>query len=232
MTVVMSSCSGVSKLKGIAKLTNDSLIKVLLNLKTGINADTLSNVLKKLGQNGARKLSGLLPAKNAEWLRKSKLTEITLDVDSTVKGVSGNQVGAAKGFNPMKRGAKSYHLLLVFVSEMKLLYHSWFRTGSAYTSNGIIEFLRKVRTSLPDSIEKVFFRADSGFFNGKLFDLLESKEYRWDYLVKVRNLKGLLGKQTWTTLDQRTAICSFSYKGASWKKTRKLKAIRIIERYE
>jgi len=68
---------------------------------------------------------------------------------------------------------KSYHPLLVFVSEMKLLYHTWFRTGSAYTANGIVDFLKGVEVSLPENIAKVFFRADSGFFSGKLFDLLE-----------------------------------------------------------
>jgi hypothetical protein len=30
----------------------------------------------------------------------------------------------------------------------------------------------------------VFFRADTGFFAGRLFDLLES--FCWDYLVKVK----------------------------------------------
>ena len=38
--------------------------------------------------------------------------------------------------------------------------------------------------ALPDSIKTVFFRADSGFFNGQLFDLLE--EVRHEYLVKAK----------------------------------------------
>jgi len=94
--------------------------------------------------------------------------------------------------------AKSYHPLLVFVSGMKLLYHTWFRTGSAYTSNGIVGFLQEVEASLPATIEKVFFRADSGFFSGMLLDLLEF--FGWDYLVKVKlkNLEKLLQSQAWT----------------------------------
>jgi len=61
---------------------------------------------------------------------------------------------------------------------MKLLYHTWFRTGSAYTANGIVDFLKEVEASLPENIAKVFFRADSGFFSGKLFDLLESFDWK------------------------------------------------------
>ena len=77
------------------------------------------------------------------------------------------------------------------VSELKLLVNSWFRTGSAYTSNGICELIKQTAAILPSNIKKIFFRADSGFFSGKLFDLLES--LGWTYLVKVKlkNLKKL-----------------------------------------
>ena len=168
-----------------------------------------------------------------DGLRESGLNSITLDADSTVKSVCGNQEGAAKGFNTTKKGAKSYHPLLVFISEMKLLYHTWFRTGSAYTSNGIVDFLKEVKTSLPKTIKEVFFRADSGFFSGGLFDLLES--YSWDYLVKVKlkNLKKLLESKTWETIEglEDVAICEFTYKAHGWGKPRTLKAIRSVKEY-
>ena len=43
-----------------------------------------------------------LLSKNAQWLHESGLENITLDADSTVKSVCGNQEGAAKGFNTTK----------------------------------------------------------------------------------------------------------------------------------
>ena len=74
----------------------------------------------------------------------------------------GNQEDAEKG-------------LLVFVSEMKMLYHSW-------------------------------FRADSRFFLGKLFDLLEF--FSWDYLVnvKLQNLEDLLKVQKWTDVAKKLTV--------------------------
>jgi hypothetical protein len=61
---------------------------------------------------------------------------------------------------------------------------------------------------------KVFFRADSGFFSGELFALLES--FVWDYLAKVelKNLEYLLGQQTLASLKVKKdiAICEFAYK--------------------
>ena len=203
ISIAMSSFCGINRICKIASFTGDGLVRALLKLDKAINenrvcelteGNAISATLKKLGQSGARKLQMLLLTKNARWLEVSGLESITLDADSTVKSVCGNQQGAAKGFNSTKKGAKCYHPLLVFVSEMKLLYHTWFRTGSAYTSNGIVDFLKEVGASLPTNITKVFFRADSGFFSGELFDLLES--FGWDYLVKVKlkNLAGLLKK--------------------------------------
>ena len=93
--------------------------------------------------------------------------------ENAISATLKNLESAEKGFNTTKKGARSYHPLLVFVSEMKLLYHTWFRTGSAYTANGVVEFLKEVQSSLPWNVRKVFFRADSGFFSGNLFDLLE-----------------------------------------------------------
>lgn len=232
-SVVMSSFCGINRICRIASFTGDGLVRVLLKLNEAVNENAISIALKKLGQSGARKLQSFLLSKNSHWLKESGLTNITLDADSTVKSVCGNQEGAAKGFNTTKKGAKSYHPLLVFVSEMKLLYHTWFRTGSAYTSNGIVDFLKEVKNSLPETIEKVFFRADSGFFSGELFDLLES--YGWDYLVKVKlkNLEKLLESKTWEPVKGKKdmAICEFTYKANGWSKSRRLKAIRSVKEY-
>ena len=228
MAITLASISGISRINKIAAFSGDGLVKTLLKLDKAINENAISVALKGMGQKGARKLQMLLLSKNAQWLAKSGLKSITLDADSTVKSVCGSQEGAAKGYNTTKKGAKSYHSLLVSVSEMKLLYHTWFRTGSAYTSNGIVDFLKEVKASLPKTVEKVFFRADSGFFSGKLFDLLES--FNWDYLVKVKlkNLEGLLQQQNWVPVkgQEDVAICEFLYKANGWSKPRVLKAIR------
>ena len=167
-------------------------MKSLLGLRKRINKDALADRLKELSQRGAWTLQAYLLEKKSRWLKNTGLTSVTLDADSTVSMVYGNQQRAAKGFNEKKKVAKSYHPLLVFVSEMKLLYHSWFRTGTAYTSNGIEDFLKEVKTSLLDTIKKIFFRAYSGFFKDPLLELLEV--YGWDYLIKVKlkNLHELL----------------------------------------
>jgi len=233
MAITLASISGIGRICRIATFSGDGLVKALLRFRKGINENAISATLKNLGQSGARKLQMLLLSRNTRWLRESGLENVTLDADSTVKSVCGHQQGAEKGYNTTKKGAKSYHSLLVFVSEMKLLYHAWLRTGSAYTANGIVDFLKEVKASLPENIKRVFFRADSRFFSGALFDLLET--YSWDYLVKVKlkNLEKLPKTQIWVELidNKYVVICSFAYKANGWDKPRVLKAIRTVKEY-
>ncbi|NQU88234.1 MAG: IS1380 family transposase [Mariniphaga sp.] len=231
--LILILISGIRQICRIAAFSGDGLVKAILKLDKTINKNTIYTILKYLKQSGVSKLQMLLLSKNAHWLHKSGIESIMMDDDSTVKSVCDNHKGAEKGFNTTKKGAKSYHPMLVFVSEMKLLYHTWFRSGAAYTSNGIVDFLKEVKASLPKNIAKVFFRADSGFFSGGLFDLLES--FNWYYLVKVKlkNLKRLLQLQTWLEIEGQkdVAICEFIYTAKGWSKPRILRAMRSVKEY-
>jgi hypothetical protein len=233
LSIILASLSGVNRMVRIAHFTRDSLVLALLKLKSHLNKDVIGTRFKELGQRGALCLQEYLLGFNKRFLKTTRLTQIVIDTDSTVNTVYGHQDGAAKGFNSSKKGAVSYHNLLCFVSNTKLLLNSWFRTGSAYTSNGIVEFLKQTKAFLPESITHVFFRADSGFFSGALFDLLEG--FGWRYLVKVklRNLKQLLSQQKWLPVEGKKDIwiCEFDYEGSGWKKKRKLKAIRTIKKW-
>lgn len=232
LSVVLASLAGVHRLKRIGHFTRDVLVMNLLGLWKGLNKDTISTRLKEMGQAGSIRLQEFLFEWQKQWTKTHMTDYITLDADSTVQTVYGNQQGAAKGYNSKKKGAKSYHPLLIFASELKIVLNSWFRTGSAYTSNGICDFIQQTAAILPVRIKHVLFRADSGFFNGALFDLLES--YGWIYLVKVKlkNLKSLLEMQQWQILkdNPHIAICEFEYRSNSWKKARRLKVIRSIKK--
>ena len=223
--------SGINRISRISNFTQDELVKSLLNLSTRINKDALSKRLKKLGEAGAKKFRDFQLQFNAKFLEKSKLEHITLDADSTVMLSYGNQQGAEKGYNPQKPGAKSYHPLLVFVSELKLLYHSIFRKGSVYTSTGIVDLLAEIKESLPSNITKVFFRADSGFYSEALMSYIESIE-AWDYLIKIkfRGLKTLLEAQQWEKVQGAKGVEMCEFKHISGKgKERTIKAVRTIK---
>jgi hypothetical protein len=93
------------------------------------------------------------------------------------------QQGAKKGYNPKKPSRASHHPLMAFVSECKMVANFWLRSGDTYTSNNIEAFL-------DDTFEKLsgkrigLLRADSGFYDRKVFQYLESKNI--PYIIAAR----------------------------------------------
>lgn len=150
-----------------------------------------------------------------------------IDIDSTVDSVCGTQEGAAKGYNPKKKGALSYHPQLAFLAGSKEILQAWFRTGSAYTSNGIVEFVKQLLAHLPNRM-RIIVRADSGYFVGALLDLLDA--YGHGYLIKVKfkNLIALLTRQQWTAIAGQPGWeqCTFDYRCGEWKVSRRFVAVR------
>jgi hypothetical protein len=104
------------------------------------------------------------------------------------------------GYNPHERGAASYHSLLAFCAETKEILQGWHRTGNAYTSNAVDEFMRQLLTHLPNRI-RILFRCYSGFFVGNLMDLLD--DLGRDYIIKAKfnGLKSMLETKVWTKIN-------------------------------
>ncbi len=118
LSVILASLSGVNRLTSIATFTWDLLIQCALGLVKGLNKDVVSTELKRLGQSGARLLEDMFGYRVKRVLEESGREELTVDADSTVRMVYGKQEGAAKGFNPKKRGAWSYHPIIIFATEI------------------------------------------------------------------------------------------------------------------
>ena len=138
-------------------------MQALLNLKKNLNKDVIGERLK-LQVKGSLLFQEYTFEKVSQWIEKSNLTAITIDCDSTIQTVYGNQEGAAKGYNPGKKGAKSYHSLLAFISQMRIVVNNRFRTGSAsYTSNGILSFIEQTAAILPAKIKEVFSERTADF---------------------------------------------------------------------
>ena len=156
-----------------------------------------------------------------------------IDVDSTVKTVYGEPEGAAKGYNPHKRGAKSYHPLLAFCTATKEILQGWLRTGNAYTSNGVVEFMQQLLAHLPTRVQ-VVFRGDSGFFVGALLALLEARGHGYLIKVKLKNLTALLARKDWTAVPGQAGweCCEFLYACQDWNRLRRFVAVRLDTRID
>jgi len=154
-----------------------------------------------------------------------------IDVDSTVKTVFGFQEGAAKGYNPFKRGALSYNPQVAFCSETKEILQAWLRTGCAYTSNGIVEFMRQLVVHMPQQM-RIVFRGDSGYFVGELLEWLDAKRNGYLIKVKLKGLVGLLDKQAWHAVPNTPGWqqCEFIHQCGTWSRGRRFVAVRRLKK--
>jgi hypothetical protein len=230
--IIYANLCGIYRLSKISTFMKDSLVSKLLRLKGGFEDSNLKARLVQLGERGSHELLETGLNFSRRCVERCGLSRITIDCDSTEETVFGHQQGAEKGYNPKNKGKRCYHPLICFCSEMKIIVNTWFRPGNTYTANGIVEFMKQTLAALPKKVKQVFFRADSGFFNGDLFDLLEEEGH--EYLVKAKltaKIKAELQAQKWKVINTHMAVCEFEYMAYGWSKSRNMYGVRIVKQY-
>lgn len=226
--IALGAVSGIKHLKNLHILREDRVLRTLFKWNKFPHATTFGRIIRLFTPKHCNELSEVEAAARQKVWHKKWLKRVVLDMDSTVRGVYGKQEGAAKGYNPHKKGQKSYHPLLCFIAETRECLHNWFRTGSAYSANGCVDFMRECLVRLPKAILSVIVRGDSAFFDGKLLEFLELENAQYIVKVKMRGLKHLLSGQRWEKVKNKPGIemTTFEYRCADWAKSRKFVAIR------
>lgn len=92
-------------------------------------------------------------------------TSYWFDFDSTVRTLYGRQEGVVKGYNPKKKGAKSYHPLLCTEPRLGDCLGGRLRHGNASSSDGVLEMLDEVLGIIPAGARDLRARADAGFYD-------------------------------------------------------------------
>ncbi len=227
---------GARSISQCVVLWSDAVLRRVAGWRWFPDESTVGRLFKELTERHVSELETLVhAARKRVWARalRAGTSRIAIqcqkwvDADSSVKTVYGRQQGTAKGYNPHKRGAPSYHPLLAFCTDTKEILQAWFRTGSAYTSNGIVEFMKQLLAQLPD-YHRIVFRADSGFFVGALMDLLDLGGHGYLIKVKLRGLAQLLAQQHWTPIRHQPGWeqCEFQYRANDWNAPRFFVAVR------
>jgi len=111
---------------------------------------------------------------------------LVIDVDSFVGEVCGYlKQGAAYGYTRIF----GYHPILATRADTREALHIRLRKGSANTQKGIKRFCEELiaRVERAGATGTKLLRADSGFWNTTVFELLEKAG--WQYSIGVRNIK-------------------------------------------
>ena len=151
----------------------------------------------------------------------------TLDFDSMMIVREGSQEGAAKGYNPKRPGRPSYHPLLVFVSDVRMIANYWLRSGNTASSTNYITFLEDTLLMLGGK-RVGLVRMDSGFFAKDILDCLEKKELHYIVTCRFNNrIKySLTHECAWVEITDGLEISEMTYQANGWEKPRRIMMVR------
>jgi hypothetical protein len=221
----------LSRLSDVLLLRVDKVFQKIVDFSDYPHQSTFSRFLQRFTVPAAKKIgevnvSLMMRTRNDlqgyEWL--------TLDFDSYVRTVYGNQQRARVGYNPKKRGRKSFHPLFCFIGETRDFLWGRFRPGNRYSGQGAKGFLRECLKMLPQRRRNIRARGDSGFFDGGFLEELERKGIGYAIAAKLyASIQYLLGGLDYRDIGDGIAVAEFRYQG-SWKKERRMVAIRELIR--
>ncbi len=158
-----------------------------------------------------------------------RLNLVTVDTDTTVHTLFGNQMGGRKGYNPKNKGKKSYQPILSFIAETREYAAGALRTGDRFDGREIAEHLECVGKSLPARVKIVYARADSGFYCWQAVEAYEKKNWRFIVVArKTARLVDQLQTAKWkrSPLTDADVQCEFAYQPDGWGKACRFLALR------
>lgn len=138
---------------------------------------------------------------------------ITLDLDSHVSPVYGRQQRAGRGYNPKKKGRRSYHPLFCFIGETRDYLAGLLRSGKHHTSYQAIPFLKGILKKLPAHIQKIRLRADSGFFSVDFLKFLVKRSIEFYVVVPLQPWiqKKIWGIKDWKDIGWGVEVSELEY---------------------
>lgn len=154
------------------------------------------------GRFSQRRNTEVFPELQKWFIDQIEIDNITLDIDSTVITRSGKQEGAAKGYNPNKRGRNSHHPLMAFISQTRTVANAWLRPGNTADNSSCKEFLEETINDILCDKHIGLVRADSGFYTEKILSYLEEENI--NYIIATRmypNIKhAVWGLKNWVKI--------------------------------
>ena len=158
-----------------------------------------------------------------------KLEVVTIDTDTTVHTLYGQQMGGRKSYNPRNKGKKSYQPILTFIAETREYVSGELRNGDRPTGKQIGDHIRNVHAGLPPGVKQVYGRADSGFYCREAVEAYE--EFNDRFVISARKTARLveqLRQAEWQPSPKTDgdAECEFRYQPEGWKKEYRFVALR------
>jgi hypothetical protein len=174
-------CDG-TRFNHVQRLREDPTVCEICGLKAVVGDDAIRRLFYRVDEAAGR--AWVAAAARPIW---SALPErIIQDWDSTVQTKYGHQEGAEVGYNPQKRGRRSFHPLLAVVAGTRLCnYYRW-RRGDSATASEWIGAMEECQQWLGPAQRVWLNRGDMGFAQEKIMAWHELGAGRPYYLFKLK----------------------------------------------
>lgn len=233
--MILACYVGFSRLNHVRFLEREPMLTGILKILRLPGQSTFWRFLASLHLTAAAQLLKVQQVmRERVWAAANvQLTEVTLDTDTTVHTLFGQQMGARKGYNPKHRGKLSYQPILTFLAETREYLGGELRSGDRPTGRQIAKHLDSVIAALPPSVKTVYARADSGFY---CWDAVAAyQKHQCQFIISARKTPRLVGElQTarWTGSPRTDADgqCEFRYQPEGWGHALRFVALRYVKK--
>jgi hypothetical protein len=220
---------GYRELRQSRHYRDDPIVQRVLGLAVLPDISTISRTLAKADEGAVEKFLNELRRVVLDRLRVLALPTLTVDFDGSVQSTGRSAQGTAIGFNPKKKGARSYYPLLCTIAQTGQVFSVLHRPGNVHDSNGakafILACLREIRSACPRA--KIEVRMDAAFFDGKIIEALDREGIEFTVTVpfaRLLELKDMVeARKRW-----RRAGDGVGYFQRQWKPKRWDRRFRFI----
>jgi len=232
LQLVIHVLLGFRRLRDRDYYANDPLIARALGVSKIPDVSTLTRTLAAAGAGEVARFQAFVRDLTLDRLETEKLARVTADFDGSVISTKGHAEGTAIGFNPKRKGARSYYPLFCVISQVGMFLDMLHRSGNVHDSNGSVDFIRSSITALHARLPRAVIesRLDSAFFNENVLALLEGLGVEYGVAVPFAAYPGLKHRvhvrERWHRIDDDWSFFELDWRPKSWSSRRRLVCIR------
>lgn len=231
LAILYAIIAGMDRANETQILQYNGAFQKLVGLSRFPDQTAIRRFLKRLSPHHIRQIvqvHNLLRRRLFDQPRKR--STLVFDVDSAVLIVYDRLVERARvGYNPKKRGRRSYHPLLCFEAHFQEFWHGSLRPGNAGASTGAVPFLKVCLAKVPKTIarSRIRFRLDSGFYGKRVIQFLDGT--RCGYVIVAREyptIKAKARRAKFTKMGDGWEVGEFRAKSHGWEKPHRFVVVR------
>lgn len=216
---------GGRRLREIDYLQGDPLVLRVVGLRRLPDVSTISRTLASTTAADVDGLRELVRSDVVHDLRRETIGRVTLDFDGSVLSTKGHAEGSAVGYNPKKKGARSYYPLFCTVAQTGQFLDLHHRPGNVHDSHGALRFMADCFERLWGEFDGALAfesRIDAAFFDWWTVALMEDYDVRFTAAVpfaRLPELKGMIeSRERWRRIDGEWSFFEREYRPKSWEK--------------